>query len=123
MYDDDDDNDDATIKTNHSYKIIKLCLLYYILLRITEKHYNTKNMMYKPTISPTPTEIPHRPVNCFADGNSLMCPTDVMKTALQYDNSKPLTHTIVQMQQSKNSFSMPISQTIMITFNVSAKNK
>ena len=82
-------------------------------------------MTYEPTISPTPTDIPHRPVNRFADGNSLMCPTDVMKTALQYDNSKPLMHTTVHMQQTKNK-TVSICQhhkLYMITFNVSAKIK
>jgi len=53
--------------------------------------------MYKPTISPAPISIPHNPVIRLADGNSFTCPTDVMKTALQYDNSNPLMHTTVHM--------------------------
>ena len=51
--------------------------------------------MHKPIISPAPTHIPHRPVSRFADGNSLMCPTEVMKTALQKDNSKPSMYIAV----------------------------
>jgi len=50
---------------------------------------------HKPTISPQPTHIPQRPVNRLADRNSFVCPTDVMKTALQNDNSKPTVHTTI----------------------------
>jgi len=51
--------------------------------------------MYKPIISPHPTHIPQRPVIRFADGISFMCPTDVMKTALQNDSSKPSMHNTI----------------------------
>jgi len=56
--------------------------------------------MHKPTISPHPTHIPQRPVNRFADGNSFMCPTDVMKTALQNDSSKPAMHPTINNSDS-----------------------
>ena len=59
-----------------------------------------KKHMHKPIISPQPTQIPQRPVSRFADGNSLMCPTDVMKTALQNDNSKPNMHSTSYMHNT-----------------------
>jgi len=68
--------------------------------------------MHKPRISPTPTDIPQRPVSRLADGNSSMCPTDVMNTALQKDNSKPTNHITVHRQQQTNltvsAFNIPI---------------
>ena len=54
-----------------------------------------KELKYEPTILPAPIIIPHRPVKRFADASSCMCPTDVMKMALQYDNSRPVMHTAV----------------------------
>jgi len=48
--------------------------------------------MHRPIISPAPIDIPQRPVRRLADGSSSTCPTDVMKTALKKDNSKPSTH-------------------------------
>lgn len=72
----------------------------YYLLQYTLKYKKTK--MYKPRISPAPTNIPQRPVSRFADGNVSMCPTDVMKTALQKDNSKPFMNITIHWQKWTN---------------------
>lgn len=58
--------------------------------------------MYRPIISPAPIDIPQRPVKLFADGNSFMCPTDVMKIADQNDNSRPLIHNKQHKRQLTN---------------------
>jgi len=45
--------------------------------------------MHKPTISPVPIKNPQRPVNRFADGISVMCPTEVPRTPTRNDRMKP----------------------------------